>query len=43
MDYMREHPEDVMWLKVHVRPRLWRKFVAEMNANKSPSDPDIEE
>jgi hypothetical protein len=43
MDYMREHPEDVMWLKVHVRPRLWGKFVAEMNANKSPSDPDIEE
>ncbi|KAF2105731.1 hypothetical protein BDV96DRAFT_655306 [Lophiotrema nucula] len=43
MDYMREHPEDAQWLKAHVRPRLWRRFVAEMNANRSPDDPVIEE
>lgn len=43
MDYMREHPEDVKWLKDHLRPRLWTKFVAQMNANKSSGDPDIEE
>lgn len=43
MDYMRKHPDDMKWLKAHVRPRLWTKFVAEMNANRSPGDPVIEE
>ncbi|PGH23180.1 hypothetical protein AJ80_02710 [Polytolypa hystricis UAMH7299] len=31
MDYMRENPEDLQWLKTHVRLRLWQKFVAEVN------------
>jgi hypothetical protein len=38
---MRENPEDVEWLKTRVRPRLWRKFVAEVNVNKPPGAPDI--
>ena len=38
---MREHPEDLKWLKDHVRPRLWTKFVAQMNVSKSRGDPDI--
>jgi len=43
MDYMREHPEDVEWLKAHVRPRFWRKFVNEVNISKPPGAPDIQE
>jgi hypothetical protein len=43
LHYMREHPEDMKWLKAHIRPRLWRKFVAAMNANRSPGDPILEE
>jgi hypothetical protein len=43
MDYMREHPEDVEWLKSHIRPRFWQKFVTELNANKPPSASDIQE
>ncbi|KAB8223942.1 hypothetical protein BDV33DRAFT_199989 [Aspergillus novoparasiticus] len=43
MDHMRESPEDLEWLKTHVRPRFWRKFVAEGNANKPPDAPDIQE
>jgi hypothetical protein len=29
---MREHLEDLKWLKAHVRPRFWQKFVADVNA-----------
>ncbi|KAH8817338.1 hypothetical protein F5884DRAFT_830412 [Xylogone sp. PMI_703] len=43
MDHMRKHPEDMEWLKAHIRPRLWRKFVVEMNAYRSDSDPVIKE
>lgn len=43
MVYMREHPEDVEWLKAHLRPRLWRKFVAEMNRFKPRGAPNIQE
>ncbi|KAF2785783.1 hypothetical protein K505DRAFT_290765 [Melanomma pulvis-pyrius CBS 109.77] len=42
-DYMREHPEDIMWLKAHLRPRLWRTFVAAMNASRSADDPVMKE
>lgn len=43
MDYMRGHPEDMEWLKAHVKPRFWRKFVTEVNSNKPPGAPDIQE
>lgn len=43
MDHMRESPEDLKWLKTHVRPRFWRKFVTEVNASKPPGAPDIQE
>jgi hypothetical protein len=43
MEFMREHPEDMQWLKTHVRPRFWRKFVSEMNKWKPRGAPDIEE
>lgn len=43
IEYMREHPEDLEWLKAHVRPRIWRKFVAVANARKPPGTLDIEE
>lgn len=39
--YMRDRAEDMEWLKAHVRPRFWRKFVTKVNANKPPSAPDI--
>lgn len=42
MDYMREYPKDVEWLKAHVRPRFWQKFVTKVNANRSPGAPEIE-
>ena len=31
---MLRDPEDVKWLKAHVRPRFWRTFVAMANAVK---------
>ncbi len=40
---VREHPEDVGWLKANVRPRFWRKFLTQVNDNKPPGAPDIEE
>lgn len=43
MDYIREHPEDVEWLEANLRPRFWRKLLTEVNANKPPGAPDIEE
>ncbi|KND87594.1 hypothetical protein TOPH_07718 [Tolypocladium ophioglossoides CBS 100239] len=43
LDYMREHPEDLQWLKGHIRPRFWRKFIAMLNARKPPGALDIEE
>jgi hypothetical protein len=43
MNYMRDHPEDLEWLKAHVRPRFWRKFVERINAKKPPGAPDIQE
>jgi len=43
LEFMREHPEDMQWLKTHVRPRFWRKFVSEANTWKPEGAPDIEE
>jgi hypothetical protein len=40
---MREHPEDLEWLKANVRPRFWQKFLTQVNDNKAPGAPDIEE
>lgn len=40
---MRESPEDMEWLKTHVRPRFWRNFVAEVNANNPTGASDIQE
>ncbi|KAH8762226.1 hypothetical protein F5882DRAFT_383933 [Hyaloscypha sp. PMI_1271] len=43
VDYIRAHPEDVEWLKANVRPRFLRKFSTQVNNNKPPGAPDIEE
>ena len=40
---MRANPEDIEWLKANVRPRFWRKFVAQANKYKMSSELDIEE
>lgn len=41
--HMRGHPEDLQWLKTHVRPRFWSKFVSVANSRKHRGAPDIEE
>jgi hypothetical protein len=43
VDYIREHPDDVEWLKANVRPRFLRKFLTQVNNYKPPGAPDIEE
>lgn len=43
MDHMREHLEDLKWLKAHVKPRFWRKFVADTNARRPLNAPILEE
>jgi hypothetical protein len=43
VDYLTEHPEDIQWLKDNLRPRLWRKFVAEYNKRKASAAPVLEE
>jgi len=42
LDYMREHPEDLEWLKAHIRPRFRQKCVTEVNANRPPGVPDTQ-
>ncbi|VUC38058.1 unnamed protein product [Clonostachys rosea] len=43
LDYMRSHLDDLAWLKAHVRPRLWREFVVQLNEEKPTNAPEIEE
>lgn len=43
LEFMREHPEDMQWLKTHARPRFWRKFASEANKWKPQGAPNIEE
>ena len=43
LQYMRDHPEELEWLKSNVRPRLWRKFVDYANRFREPHIPKIEE
>ncbi|KAK2765339.1 hypothetical protein FQN54_008185 [Arachnomyces sp. PD_36] len=43
MNYLREHPEDIQWLKDNLRLRLWQKFVAEFNRRKGSGAPPLEE
>lgn len=43
IEYVREHPEDIEWLKTHLRPRLWRTFISQANFKKTPGTPNIQE
>lgn len=40
---MRGYPEDLQWLKTHVRPRFWPRFASLANSRKPRGAPDIEE
>lgn len=41
IEHMRNNPEDREWLKTHVRPKMWKAFVAAANETGPVGAPQI--